>query len=446
MAIKHFTYAAIPLIAASMSSQAATVDQLNRQVQKLNQRIAAQDQRFRVNGFASFGIVKSDSSDAYHRGIDDSTNFRRYTKAGIQMTFNLDSDTSVITQLVSKGENDFDTKADWLYLKHNLGNGLTTKIGRLRKPNYMLSEFFDVGYAMPWTQPPVEVYGVLEDSANFEAIDITYDFEIGDWSAYTQFQYGRSITETAISDDLLAFNFSMNNGDLTLRAGYSQADASLIEGTDLATQVAGINSALATTNKSAEQIIGSSLGVFYGLAAMYDDGNLVVMGEFNSLTVDTIFPDQDGYYLMAGYRVGQWMPYVTFAHAETTDDDTRDATVISAAIPAAAAAAAPAYVTDTLGIHPGEAAYTATVAATAADATFQAGVEAQLNAGIDAAQAAFDKDQDRTAIGVRYDYKPGVAIKFQYDMIDAGTTIGEFDAFPADSKTNIMSLTIDTVF
>jgi uncharacterized coiled-coil protein SlyX len=55
MAIKHLTYAAIPLIAATMTAQAATVDQLNRQVQKLNQRMAAQDQSFRVNGFASLG-------------------------------------------------------------------------------------------------------------------------------------------------------------------------------------------------------------------------------------------------------------------------------------------------------------------------------------------------------------------------------------------------------
>ncbi|MFY0642165.1 MAG: hypothetical protein JXR16_14025 [Bermanella sp.] len=428
MAMKQIACAAIPLLMAALPTQAITVEQLNKQVQQMNKRIAEQDNKLRINGFASFGLVQSDNEDAYHRGITDEANFRRYTKAGIQMTFNIDDSTSVITQLVSKGENDFDTKADWLYLKHSFGNGLSAKVGRLRKPNYMLSEFFDVGYAMPWTQPPVEVYGVLEDSANFEAVDLTYDFEIGDWSAYTQVQYGRSQTETAISKDLIAFNFSMNNGNLTLRAGYSQADADLIAGTDLAATVTAVNGALALTDKTAEQINGAQKGVFYGLAAMYDDGNLVIMGEFNSLTVDTIFPDQDGYYLMGGYRIGQWMPYLTFAHAETTDDDTRDATVSAVAVDS--------YVNNVLGVADGDAAYAATVAATSAAAA----------GGIASAQAEFDKEQDRTALGVRYDWKPGVAIKVQYDMVDTGDTIGEFDSFPADSKANILSITIDTVF
>jgi hypothetical protein len=446
MAFKHLTYAAIPLIAASISVQAATIDQLTRQVQKLNQRMSAQDQSFKVNGFATFGIVRSDSSDAYRRGIDDSNNYRRYTKAGIQMTFNLDANTSVITQLVSKGENDFDTKADWLYLKHNFNNGFTVKAGRLRKANYLLSEFVDVGYAMPWTQAPVEVYGVLEDSANFEAVDVTYDFEIGDWSAYTQFQYGRSVTESVSSDDLMAINFSMNNGDLTLRAGYSQADTSFNAGSPVAIQIAEVNGLFSATDKTDEQILESSSAVFYGLAAMYDDGNLLLMAEFNNLTIDGYAPDEEGYYVMSGYRMGQWMPYVTFAHNETTDDDTRDATVNAAAVPLVAAGAAPAYVTDTLGIHPGEAAYAPTVAGTAADATFQAGVTGTLNAGILASQAVFNKEQDTTSIGVRYDYKPGVAIKLQYQIADAGTTIGEFDAFPTESKTKIVSLTVDTVF
>ena len=428
MAMKQIACAAIPLLMAAMPTQAITVEQLNKQVQQMNKRIAEQDNKLRINGFASFGLVQSDNEDAYHRGITDEANFRRYTKAGIQMTFNIDDSTSVITQLVSKGENDFDTKADWLYLKHSFGNGLSAKVGRLRKPNYLLSEFFDVGYAMPWTQPPVEVYGVLEDSANFEAVDLTYDFEIGDWSAYTQVQYGRSETETAISKDLLAFNLSMNNGTLTLRAGYSQADASLIAGTDLAAQVTAVNGALALTDKSDEQLAGSQLGVFYGLAAMYDDGDLMLIGEFNSLTVDTIFPDQDGYYLMGGYRFGQWMPYLTLAHNETTDDDSRDATVSNAAVDA--------YVNGVLGVADGDPAYAATVAATTAS----------VAGGVIGAQAAFNKEQDRTAIGVRYDWKPGVAIKVQYDMVDVGDTKGEFASVPVEDTANILSITIDTVF
>jgi len=416
MAMKYITYAAIPLMAASLSTHAVTVDQLNKQVQKLNQRIAAADQRFRVNGFASFGLVQSDIPEGYHRTVSDDINFRRYTKAGIQMTFNLDSDTAVITQLVSKGENDFETKAEWMYLKHNLGNGFTAKIGRLRKPNYLLSEYFDVGYAMPWTQAPVEVYGVLESSANFEAVDLSYDMDLtDDWTATAQIQYGRAETSEIVSKDLIAMNFTATDGELTLRAGYSQADAAVVAGSETDVLVTSVNTAFSFTDKAANVAEAANKGVFWGVATMYDNGDMLAIAEFNSLTVDSLFADQDGYYLMYGYRFGQWMPYVTLAHEETTDDEERNATVSpTPAVP---------------------------------DANLN-GVS-DIYEGVIGAQTAFNKEQDRTALGVRYDLKPGVALKLQYDMVDTNKTVGEFDdpaAIPADGKVNVLSFTIDTVF
>jgi len=407
----------VSLLAASVASSAlaATTDSVSRQVRGLNDRLTAYENRFRVNGFATFGAVQSDveeSDDTYHRGINNETNFRRYTKAGIQMSFNMDAKTSVVTQFVARGENDFDVKAEWAYFKHQVNNQLSVKVGRLRKPNYLLSEYFDVGYAMPWTQAPVEVYGVLEDSANYEAIDLTYDFEMGDWTAYTQFQFGRSETATAVSDDLMAFNFSMNNGSLTLRAGYSQADAGLVSGTATAAQVSAINSAFSFTDKADEVVKESNKGTFYGLAVMYDNGSLLAIAEYNSLTVESLFPDQDGYYVMGGYRFGQWMPYLSYAHEETTDDDTRDPTV------------------------------SPTPAVPDANAN---GVSDIYEAAI-GAQQAFNKEQTRSTVGVRYDYKPGIALKLQYDMIDVGETKGEFAAIPAEDSANIISFTIDTVF
>lgn len=404
MAMKKLIAAASSLaLLPTMATQAATVEQLQRQVQSLNQRLSAQEQRFRVNGFATFGIVQSDvedSADTYHRGINNETNFRRYTKAGIQMTFNMDPQTAVVTQFVARGENDFDVKAEWAYFKHNVNNNFTFKMGRLRKPNYLLSEYFDVGYAMPWTQAPVEVYGVLEETANYEAVDLSYDMEMGDWTANFQLQYGRAVGESTVSEDLTAFNYSMSNGELTLRAGYSQADVSFVSGAALATAAAQIDALLVGTDIEGEQFGSSAKGTFAGLAAMYDNGTILAIAEYTSLTVESYFADQDGYYAMGGYRIGQWMPYATYAYEETTDDDDREAT-------------------------------------TGATAALATATLASLN---------LNTEQTRTGLGVRYDYKPGVAMKLQYDMVDVGDTAGEFDAVPSEDSANIISFTIDTVF
>lgn len=404
MAMKKLIAAASSLaLLPTMATEAATVEQLQRQVQSLNQRLSAQEQRFRVNGFATFGVVQSDveeSADTYHRGINNETNFRRYTKAGVQMTFNMDPQTAVVTQFVARGENDFDVKAEWAYFKHNVTNNFTVKLGRLRKPNYLLSEYFDVGYAMPWTQAPVEVYGVLEETANYEAVDLSYDMEMGDWTANFQLQYGRAVGESTVSEDLTAFNYSMSNGELTLRAGYSQADVSFVSGAALATAAAQIDALLVGTDIEGEQFGNSAKGTFAGLAAMYDNGTILAIAEYTSLTVESYFADQDGYYAMGGYRFGQWMPYATYAYEETTDDEDREATT----------------------------------GATAAVAT---ATLASLN---------LNTEQTRTGLGVRYDYKPGVAMKLQYDMVDVGDTAGEFDAVPTEDSANIISFTIDTVF
>lgn len=410
MATKYILPAAISLALTPLVTQAATLEQLEKQVQNMNQRIAAQDQKFKVNGFASFAVssTDADSGDAtYNRGVSNENNFQRYSKIGVQMTFNVDSDTSVTTQLVSRGENDYATKAEWAYIKHNFGSGITGKMGRLRKPNYLLSEYFDVGYAMPWVQPPAEVYGVLESSANYDAFEFSYDMNFGDWSANAQVQYGRYVGEENKSDDLMAFNYSMNNGVLTFRAGYSQANVSIVPGSATDTAVTAANNALSFTDKADQQIEGTNLGTFMGLAAMYDDGSILAITEYTSLTTENLAPDQDAYYGMAGFRMGKIMPFVSYASVKTTDDDDRDATRV---------------------------------------VDLGAGPNTAIDNGIASLQATYNKEQVRSTLGVRYDYKPGIAVKFQYDMVDAKDTKGEFDTVPADGKVNVMTFSIDTVF
>lgn len=445
MAKKYILPAAISLAFAPLVTQAATLEQLEKQVQSMNQRISAQDQKMRVNGFASFAVSSSDADsgdEAYNRGITNENNYQRYSKIGVQMTFNVDSDTSIITQLVSRGENDFATKAEWAYIKHNFGSGVSGKMGRLRKPNYLLSEYFDVGYAMPWVQPPAEVYGVLESSANYDAFELSYDMNFGDWSANAQVQYGRYVGEETKSDDLMAFNYSMNNGTWTFRAGYSQANASAIPGSATDTAVTQANTALALTDKSDQQFEASNLGQFMGLAAMYDNGSILAIAEYTSLTTENLAPDQDAYYAMLGYRFGKVMPFISHAAVKTTDDKDRDADVTETGY----TLAAHDYVQNTLNIPTTDGAYAATVAATAANAGFRSGVDGQVDPGIDQLQATYNKEQTRNTFGVRYDYKPGVAVKFQYDMVDAKDTKGEFDSVPADGKVNVMTFSIDTVF
>ena len=411
MAIKHLTYAAIPLIAASLNTQAATVDQLNRQVQKLNQRLAAQDQRFRVNGFASFGFAISDEEMAYN-GVGDEISFNRFSKAGVQMTFNMDPKNSVVMQLVSRGENNWETNAEWAYFKHEFGGGLSGKIGRIRLPAYQLSEFLDVGYATPYAQVPAETYDSLDPFANMEGIDLSYTMDVGDNTANFQFVYGRAKDDEFDLKDIIGLSALFQADTWSARLGYATAAVDIVEPD-------AVNAVTNVYGKEATGLDGSFLSVGF----TYDPGDLYFTTEFTQLEADGPVVDADALYATIGYRLGRMMPTLTYAMAESQDDDERSAQVAA----------------DNL---------------TGGDVSLLPANALQGVAGI---QAASDRNTTRIGLGLRYDMSPGTALKVQYDIIEVDDDkSGLFDdtawatnALTASENpdgTNVLTISIDTVF
>lgn len=419
--MKYLAIAAIPLMAASLSTQAVTTDQVSKQIQKLNQRIAASEQRFRINGFASFGITMSDEEFAYN-GINDDVNFRRNTKAGIQMSFALDNKTSVVTQMVSRGTNDFKTNMEWAYLKHQISSSLTAKVGRIRSPFYMLSEYLDVGYAVPWATMPAETYQSLNLFSNMDGIDLTYSIDIGDMTGTAQFAYGRVDTESFELEDVISAGFTLAGDDWQTRFAYSQADA--------ISELGGVALYGDDTNVA---------GSFASLGATYDPGDLYLAAETTLLEVDGSLADATSSYGTIGYRIGAWMPHISYAVTESTDDEERTLQAAADALTGGSLVTLAAVGS----VEPAEA-VSATNPSLASAATVY--------------KNSLNRNTQRIGIGARWDYSSGVAMKFQYDIITTDDAPGLFGSTTEDAtaytqagaaapdKTNIISFTIDTVF
>lgn len=404
MANKYFTYAAVPVLAASIAAtmpvQAVTVEQLNRQVQKMNQRLSAQDQRFRVNGFATFGIAKSDEEIAYN-GVSDQTTWTEFSRTGIQMSFQVNQDSSVVTQFVGRGTEDFDVNMDWAYFKHQISDSLSTKIGRIRGPYYMLSEYLDVGYAVPWAQMPAETYSLLSPYANIDGADLTWSTDIGWDTLEIKGFYGRTASEDFIFDDIIGVSATYQGETWMARLSTVLATLSFGDGT-FGTTISGLQQTITG------EPVGSQDANFTSLGFRYDPGTVLVLGEYTTSKADGVVQDEDSMYLTFGYRIGAWLPHVTYGMHETTDESDRE-------------------LAD--GVTP-----TATTLGAAAQA-----------------EAILGADSTRIGIGARYDFGAGTALKVQYDIIDAETT-GLFDttsylAAPnGPDSSNILTITIDTVF
>ncbi len=438
MVNKYLTLASIPLLAASLSAQAITVDQLNRQVQKLNQRISEQGQRFRVNGFASFGISKSDEEMAYN-DVSDETSFNRFSKVGIQMTFNMDDQNSVVTQLVSRGESGWDTSAEWAYFKHEFNANFSAKIGRIRLPAYQLSEFIDVGYAVPYALNPAETYDSLAPFANMDGVDLSYTMDVGDNTANFQLTYGRAKDDEFDLKDL--FGSSVNFQTDTWNARLSYGWASLQVGSS------DLISAIGLYNGETTGIDAS----FTSLGFTYDPGEIYFTTEFTKLEVDGEIVDADALYATIGYRIGRYMPFLTFATAESTDDDERSLETLLAEDPVILANGT----TLTQALAAGGATTTplqiAALQAAALDSTNSLHA---VGFGAQKLQAGSNRNTQRIGLGLRYDMSPGTALKIQYDIITVDDESGLFDddawagslSTARPDGTNILTITIDTVF
>ncbi len=417
--MKHCYQISLCLLMTMFASitQAATNDALERQIRGLNDRLSAIESRFRINGFATFGIAQSDEEVPYD-GIGNETTFRDLTLAGIQMTFNIDDKSSVVTQMLARGTEDFNTVMEWAYFKHNITSEISAKLGRIRGPYYMLSEYLDVGYAVPWTSMPAETYGPLSPFSNLEGIDLTWDGELGGFGAQAQLIHGRITGETFAGDDVYSLGFTLSGDTWSVRIGHSQSTTVLEDPDTLAAS-------------SAYGYEATVDGAFQGLGFRWEPDDLLLMGEYTTFTTpDSVLADEDAVYLTVGYRIGLWMPHLTYAQAESTDDEDRELSVIA----------------ESTGFGT-EAALLA--AANGGNTT------AQSLVGLSQLIQASNTNTNRIGVGVRYDYAPGIAMKLQYDIVTVDDAAGLFNdeayvaanaADDAPESANILSFTIDTVF
>jgi hypothetical protein len=394
----------------------------------MNKRIAEQDQKFRVNGFASFGLSLGDEEIEYN-GVNDEVNFSRFSKVGVQMSFNMDANNSVVTQLVSRGENEWNTEAEWAYFKHNFGSGLSGKIGRIRLPAFMLSEFLDVGYAVPWAKMPNETYNSLTPFSNMDGVDITYNTDIGDMSATFQLAYGRSKDSQYDLKDILASNATLQGDTWTARIAYSLSNDVNIVDEDIQAVVGSLY------GSDVEKIKGT----FTSIGFTYDPGDIYFTTEYARLEVDGAVVDADSAYATLGYRMGQFMPLITYAMTTSEDDEERDLQVIADRLTGGNLAALSA--ADVSG------------GTSPTDNDSDPFENPSLNLAGRAFQSESDRDTTRIGLGLRYDMSPGTALKVQYDIIDTGDKAGMFESRPyaaagssAPDSTNILTITIDTVF
>lgn len=134
---------------------------------------AAED--VRLGGFIrAAGAVTdvADSKDKYMERINNNASYGD-THFGLNISAAINDNWSVAGQLYASGaEENYNISLDWAYASYRPNDNFSVDMGKMKYPNLVVSEYYDVGITYPWIRPPEEIYRfeVLGPSLSYEAI------------------------------------------------------------------------------------------------------------------------------------------------------------------------------------------------------------------------------------------------------------------------------------
>jgi len=382
-----------------------------------------------LQGFGSAGAVYSNNADSDYvtsaikpDGVGASGRWRANldTRLGVQLNFTANDQWSAVLQVVSEQRLDrsYRPAVEWVNIKYQATPDLALRVGRIALPMFLAADYRKVGYAFPWARTPVEVYGSIPLTSS-DGVDATYRFNRGALKNVTQVFYGHTRLALPNSGVIEArrragFANTTEYGAASVRLSMLSADVTvdidflrdLFGGLrQFGPQGAELDERYSTYGKRVNIV---------SIGASYDPGRWFVMGELGHMHSRSLISDTTGVYASAGYRLGDFTPYLTYAHVKANSRTTEPGLNLAGLPPAAAAAGA--------------------------------GLNGFLNALLTTVPA-----QRTISIGMRWDCMTDVALKLQLDHTTTlagsrGTFTNVQPGFRSGRTVNIASAVLDFVF
>jgi Gram-negative porin len=377
----------------------------------------AADPSLNFSGFGTVGAVVTNTDDAEFvipgqvRGADKSPAASVDSKLGLQVTAKM-NDIFSATGQVQVRENfrgNWKPSVEWLFAKAQVNDKLALRVGRIGAPLFAVSDFRDVNYANTFLRPPVDVYGQVVIS-NFDGADALLQHTLGGVTLNAQVIAGNSeayFETTRLEVKKLAgINVTAEfDAGFTLRVGHAQGKLTLhnaelngLVGILATTPFAALGQAMSGNDKDAS---------FSGVGFTMDRDNVVVAAEYTKRRVDAYIADTTGWYLLGGYRIGKFTPYLMLSQQKVDE-------VVQNTIP--------------VGLDP---------------------MLDMLAGAVDGLLADQNTAQKTTSLGLRWDVGSSAAVKLQYDHIRPDGGPGSFandrPGFGGKS-VQVFSASVDFVF
>ena len=280
-------------------------------------------ERVRLNGFLSVGYTRA-TNDAGYDEATEKSDLQTLTLAALQATFTLGRNTEAVTQLVSRGSDDWNTELEWGFLRHNVTNSLQFRAGKMRLPLFMESETLDIGYGQPWARPPEAVYDPVP-LRSYLGGDLSYTFSLPNSTLETK-EFSGHVDDQARSlarpvnvelRNLTGLVLHWTDYVWTLRSIYAHTNADISYPPQIGDEI------------TYPDIANDEKTEFMGLGFSFDNGDWLLMSELTRIEMDGYFQDTDSAYITFGRRIFDVTPYITASWIESKDNDERRGTPFS---------------------------------------------------------------------------------------------------------------------
>jgi hypothetical protein len=284
------------------------------------------------------------SSYSYHA---DPT-FTPNSNFALQASAPLSSGITATTQILARGDDDFQPKFQWAYLKYQFNDTFSVKAGRLQLPFYQYSDYQFVGEAYPWVVPPESVY--FAQVSTYDGLNFSAEKSLGDWYFFMQAIYGSysQVSADPVSTPTGVVNTNVNihgtnltgfsldttyNDWLELRLAAFYENLTVASDGNPANPLSAVDT-LASLSKSlgydATKVLETSNdpNLYYVASAQITRNNWLLLAEFQGLKpiagADGVaVPQITSEYISLGRHFGKWLPIATFGHRNQWTGATR---------------------------------------------------------------------------------------------------------------------------
>ncbi|KFI12748.1 porin [Vibrio coralliilyticus] len=259
-----------------------------------------------LSGFGTVAAAKSDNNTPvfYARDIADDWCFDCDTTFGLQLDWQISNELRSVLQVLKRPQDTFSSPIlERAFIEYS-DSGHRYKVGRLRSPMFIMSEYYYVSSAYPWLRLPVDVYGGNLGITHFEGASAEFNFEL-----FEQFQL--SLTPFYALDNEENYELYGRSFTLDVKNAYGFSADIYIEDSQLH---------VSYTDVEARQIFANQPDVCFNLH-LVSFGASHTIGDWHLQTEAVLSEDiRANWYAGIDYRIGMFTPYIQYGQSRRTKE------------------------------------------------------------------------------------------------------------------------------